>query len=85
VESLDLNRAWYAQRAASPRAYSELFRKTFGPVVAIRAGLADQPKRLAAFDRELLEFATRSNRGEPHGAAEYRYEYVLVIARKQGT
>jgi ubiquinone/menaquinone biosynthesis C-methylase UbiE len=84
VESLDMNRAWYSERAASPRAYCELFRETFGPVVAIRTGLADQPKRLEAFDRDLLEFATRSNRGEPHGAAEYRYEYLLVIARKRG-
>jgi ubiquinone/menaquinone biosynthesis C-methylase UbiE len=83
VESLDLDRAWYAERAASPHAYAELFRETFGPVVAIRAGLADQPERLAAFDRELLEFATRANRGEPKGAAEYRYEYLLVTARKQ--
>lgn len=82
VGSLELNRAWYAERAASPRAYVELFRETFGPVVAIRAGLAGQPKRLAAFDRDLLEFATRSNRGDPHGEAEYRYEYLLVIARK---
>ena len=84
VESLDLSRAWYAERAASPHAYVELFRETFGPVVAIRAGLADQPKQLAAFDRDLLQFATLANRGEPDGAAEYRYEYLLVIARKHG-
>jgi ubiquinone/menaquinone biosynthesis C-methylase UbiE len=84
VEALDLSRAWYTERAASPDAYCELFRETFGPVVAIRSGLADQPERLAAFDRHLLEFAARSNRGESRGPAEYRYEYLLVIARKEG-
>jgi ubiquinone/menaquinone biosynthesis C-methylase UbiE len=82
VESLDLERASYVETAATPHAYVELFRETFGPVVAIRAGLADQPERLAAFDRELLGYATSSNRGEPHAQAEYRYEYLLVTARK---
>lgn len=83
VASLELTRAWYVERAAAPRAYIELFNETFGPVVAIRASLADRPDRLEAFDRDFLEFATSTNRGEPNGAAEYRYDYLLVIARKR--
>ena len=83
VESLDLNRAWYTERAASPRAYSELFTETFGPVVAIRASLAEQPERLDEFDRALLDYATRSNRSEADAAAEYRYDYLLVVARRR--
>ena len=82
VGSLDMERASYVETAATPDAYVELFRETFGPVVAIRAGLADQPARLAAFDRDLVGYATRSNGGEPHAEAEYRYEYLLVTARK---
>jgi ubiquinone/menaquinone biosynthesis C-methylase UbiE len=82
VESLDLNRAWYSEHAQSPHAYVELFRQSFGPVVAIRSRLGDEPSRLEAFDRDLLEFATVANRGGPDGAAEYRYDYLLVIARK---
>jgi SAM-dependent methyltransferase len=83
VESLELTRGSYAERAASPQAYVELFDETFGPVVAIRAGLADQPERLEAFDRDFLDFAARSNTGAPGGEAEYRYDYLLVVARKR--
>ena len=54
-------------------------------MVAIYAGLGDQPDRLAALDRDFLEFATNSNRGAPNGPAEYHYEYLLVVARKGDT
>ena len=50
--------------------------------IAIYQTLADQPDRLAALERDCLEFATRSNRGTPGSAAEYHYEYLLVVARK---
>lgn len=41
------------------------------------------PPRAAAFDRDFLEFAARANTGDPTGSAQYRYEYLLVIARKR--
>jgi len=78
VDRLQMRRRDYVERAADPRAYVELFKETFGPVVAIRAGLAD-PER-AALDRDLLAFATRANSGPPVAPAEYRYEYLLVVA-----
>jgi ubiquinone/menaquinone biosynthesis C-methylase UbiE len=83
VESLAMTRREYVERADSPRDYRELFKQTFGPVVAIYASLADQPDRLAALDGDFLDFAERSNRGAPDGPAEYRYEYLLVVARKR--
>jgi hypothetical protein len=52
--------------------------------VAVCASLAAQPERATAFDRDFLEFATRSNRGARDGPAEYHYEYLLVVARKRG-
>ena len=82
VASLELTRREYVERAAGPREYCELFKTTFGPVIALYACLADQPDRAAELDREFLEFATRENRGAPGGPAEYRYEYLLVVARK---
>ena len=82
VEFLELARREYAERAASPHDYVELFKQTFGPVVAIYRSLADEPERSAALDRDFLEFATRANSGRPSGPAEYRYEYLLVIARR---
>ena len=84
LESLEMTRREYIEQADRPRDYRELFKQTFGPVVAIYESLADQPDRLEALDRDFLEFATRSNRGAPGGAAEYHYEYLLVVARKRG-
>ncbi len=84
VESLELTRREYAERAESPRAYIELFNETFGPIIALRELLRDEPDRAAALDREAMEFATRENRGAPGGPAEYSYEYLLVVARKRG-
>jgi ubiquinone/menaquinone biosynthesis C-methylase UbiE len=82
VASLTTTRDTYVERAASPDAYVDLFLQTFGPVVTIRAGLPDDAAR-AAFERDLLEFALRANTGTPGGPAEYRYEYLLVVARKR--
>ena len=84
VSSLETSRRKYVERAASPEAYCELFNETFGPVVAIRASLAEQPERRAAFERDFLDYATRSRRGTTEGPAEYPYEYLLVIARRRG-
>ena len=81
VGSLEMTRKEYVESAPSPVDYRDFFKATFGPVIALHAFLADQPDRAAAFDREFLEFATRSNRGAPEGPAEYHYEYLLVVAR----
>ena len=83
VESLEMTRGHYVERAGSPRDYRELFKQKFGPVVATYASLAEDPERTAALDRDFLEFATRANSGRPEGPAEYRYEYLLVVARRR--
>ena len=85
VASLDLTRREYVERSPDgPAAYAALFTETFGPVVAIRRALAGDRERAEAFDRELLQFALAANEGPPGGPAEYRYEYLLVVARKPG-
>lgn len=83
VESLEMIRREYVERAESPRDYLELVKETFGPAVGIYANLAHQPERAAALDRDFLEFVTRSNRGARGGQAQYAYEYLLVVARKR--
>jgi ubiquinone/menaquinone biosynthesis C-methylase UbiE len=85
VESLEMARRHYVERADNPRDYRELFKQTFGPVVGIYAGLAEEPERAEALDRDFLDFATRANSGSPEGPAEYRYEYLLVVARKRAS
>jgi 2-polyprenyl-6-hydroxyphenyl methylase/3-demethylubiquinone-9 3-methyltransferase len=83
VESLEMRRAEYMEQARSPEEYYELFRRTFGPVVAIYTSLADQPERAAELDQAFLDFVTRANRGPRGGPARYRYEHLIVIARKR--
>jgi ubiquinone/menaquinone biosynthesis C-methylase UbiE len=84
VASLELTRKEYVERSSGgPRGYCDFVKATFGPVIAVYAGLANQPDRLAALDRDFLEFATRSNEGATAGEAAFRYEYLLVVARKR--
>ena len=79
----EMTRLTYVETAASARDYCDLFQQTFGPMVAIRGGLGDHPERLAAFDREFMEFVTRSNRVTTGDRIEIPYEYLLVVARRR--
>lgn len=81
VEVLDMTRDSYVERAPDPAAYRDLLKRTFGPIVAMYDDLAGEPERLDALDRDLLDFAARANEGDPGGPAEYRYEFLLVVAR----
>jgi ubiquinone/menaquinone biosynthesis C-methylase UbiE len=83
VEALEMTRDTYVERPSSPNEYRDLFMQTFGPLIAIRASLADQPDRQAALDRDLIELAEGANQGPAEGPAEYPYEYLLVVARKR--
>jgi ubiquinone/menaquinone biosynthesis C-methylase UbiE len=84
VASLDLSHRQYVERLstppATPEAYVDFYKETFGPVIALYGSLADQPERVAALDREFLDLATRWNKGTPE-AAEYHYDYLLIVAR----
>jgi ubiquinone/menaquinone biosynthesis C-methylase UbiE len=82
VEWLRLDRDTYVERADSPAAYREMVKRTFGPVVAIYESLREDPERSAALDRDFLDFAERANDGPSGGPAEYRYEYLLAVARR---
>jgi ubiquinone/menaquinone biosynthesis C-methylase UbiE len=83
VEWRELARRDYVEHAASPPDYYEFVKATFGPAVAVYASLADDPARTASLDREFLDFAERANEGSSGGPAEYRYEYLLLVARKR--
>jgi ubiquinone/menaquinone biosynthesis C-methylase UbiE len=84
VESLEMTRHEYVERSpGDAAAYCAFFKETFGPAVALYAAFEDQPERVAAIDRDFLDFAVRSDSGPPGGPAELRYEYLLVVARKR--
>ena len=78
-----LSHRTYSERAPSPHAYARLFMEAFGPFVAIRASLRDQPGRQADLDRALLDSVIRWNRGRADGPLDIPYEYLLVVAQKQ--
>ncbi len=83
VASLELTPDEFVERSeGGPADYWAYYQETFGPVVAMRAMLAAEPERLAAFDRDCLQFAARANRGAPDGPSEYRYEIVVAVARR---
>jgi len=82
MRPLAMSRHRYVERAASPEAYGDLFGETFGPLVAIRAGLAEAPARRAELDRRFLEAIVRWNGGRASGPVEIAYEYLLVVGRK---
>lgn len=83
VSSLEIKPDRYIERAASPQAYCEFVKETFGPVAAIYSGLEQQdPKRADQLDKEFLQFAAGANRAPAGRGAELPYEYVLVVAKK---
>src|SRR5262245_43929191 len=81
VASFQFAERLYTERSTSPQAYVDLYKETFGPVVGVYEALREEPDRRATLDRQFLEFAERENRGAPGDAAEYRYEYLLIVAR----
>jgi len=83
VASLEMTRRHYVERSpGGPADYCEFFKATFGPVIAAYASVAGDPERAAALDRQFLDFATRADEDAAGGPAEYRYEYLLVVARR---
>jgi 2-polyprenyl-6-hydroxyphenyl methylase/3-demethylubiquinone-9 3-methyltransferase len=80
VQSPAMTQLQYVETAASAREYLELFKTTFGPMVAIHARLGD---RGAELDAAFLQFIARWNRGGPDGRVEIPYDYLLVVARKR--
>ena len=75
-------RRTYVERLpGGPADYAAFLRETFGPLVALREALADDPARLAALDGDLDAYAERVNAGPPEGPFACPYEYLLVVAR----
>jgi len=79
---LELTRRVAVERLdGAPRDYVDVYKEQFGPVVATYALLADDAERTAALDRDFLAFAADFNHGPADGPVEYRYGYLLVVAR----
>jgi ubiquinone/menaquinone biosynthesis C-methylase UbiE len=84
LASLDMTRRQYVERSPGDLdAYCDFFKETFGPIIGLRASLAEHPDRLDALDRDFRELAALKNEAPPGEPAEYHYEYLLVVARKK--
>jgi SAM-dependent methyltransferase len=66
---------------ATPADLCRFYAENQGPLISLRAALADEPDRLASLDRDLLAFAEETDEGGPDGAL-YRLEYLLAVGRR---
>lgn len=67
---------------ASPSAFRDYFKANYGPTVAAYRGIAGDPERVAALDRDLDALAERHDRGA--GSTIMDWEYLLITARRAG-
>jgi 2-polyprenyl-6-hydroxyphenyl methylase/3-demethylubiquinone-9 3-methyltransferase len=79
--SIVMSRHHYLETAPGADQYLDLFKSTFGPMVAIYASLAG-PAARADLDAAFLRFVSRWNQERsPDASVAIPYEYLLVIAR----
>ena len=77
--SVETTRHEYVESAPSAGEYLELFRRSFGPMVAIYTSLGDRAAR--QLDEAFVEFIARWNRGDA-GCVRIPYEYLLVLVHR---
>lgn len=65
----------------TPVEFRDYFKANHGPTIATYRGLAHDPDRVAALDRDLVALATRNDRGTDHTVMDW--EYLLVTARRR--
>jgi SAM-dependent methyltransferase len=69
-------------RFDSPESFRDYFKANYGPTVAAYRGIAEDPERVSALDRDLVELARRHGLDGSKSAMEW--EYLLFTARKRG-
>jgi hypothetical protein len=69
--------------SADPTAFREYWKRNYGPTIAVYKFNAADPVRVAALDRDFLEFLTTWNRAEEPGQTSYPAEYLLITARRR--
>ena len=65
----------------TPDKWLAYWKTVYGPTIAVYRGIADDPERVAALDRELTAVAARFDRGTD--ATVMEWEYLIVTARKR--
>lgn len=64
---------------ADPETFRDYFKSRYGPTIATYRGIADDPDRVTALDRDLAELARSHDRGTETTVMDW--EYLLLTAR----
>jgi hypothetical protein len=72
------------ERFRDPAEFLDFFKANHPLMVSLYRDLADEPARVAALDREILEAATRAGHGSVEGPHGYDSEFLVIVARKRG-
>ena len=75
-------RALRVTHLATPEAFRDYFKINYGPTITAYRGLADDPDRAQALDRDLADLGRRFDVGTD--STELDWEYLLFTARKSG-
>lgn len=65
----------------TPEAFRDYFATHYGPTIAVYRAIADDPARVAALDRDLVDLARRHLRAGA-GRVTMDWEYLLLTARR---
>jgi ubiquinone/menaquinone biosynthesis C-methylase UbiE len=85
LESLEMRRVpFMLERFRDPAEFLDFFKANHPLMVSLYRDLADEPARVAALDREILEAATRAGHGSVEGPPGYDSEFLVIVARKRG-
>ena len=63
----------------TPREFRDYFKSNYGPTIVAYRGIADDPDRTAALDRDLVELGRRFDLGQ----GRMEWEYLVVTARRR--
>ena len=66
---------------ATPEAFRDYFKRNYGPTIAVYRFIADDPEKVAALDRDLVDLARRF--GLDGSKASFEWEYLIVTARRR--
>jgi SAM-dependent methyltransferase len=58
---------------ASPEAFRDYFKRNYGPTIAVYRFIADEPDKVAALDRDLVDLAVRFGLTAESGTTEWHY------------
>jgi ubiquinone/menaquinone biosynthesis C-methylase UbiE len=68
-------------RFPTPEAFRDYVKSKYGPTIAVYNGIAEDPERVAALDRDLADLAQRHDHGTKTTVMDW--EYLLLTARKR--